>query len=239
MIYEQKFFIGMGDVGPGQLLTDKAVLEMMSDTANAHGKSIGQYSGIRDEIHMAWVVLNWRLQVLMRLRVCETAVCRTWSRGYNRAFATRDYSLLDEQGTLCARATSSWMLVDLNRRFPMRLTPELMDSYQSEPDRATFPDYAFPRYSRLPVEPEKRVTLPLMKCLFDCNGHVHNTAYMDLALEILPEEAVLCDEAEITYVHEMKPDERAVVGYARHEGKHVVTVQSAADGLLHAVISVW
>ena len=229
----------MEDVGEGQRLTNKAILEMMSDTANVHGKSIGQYSGIRDEIHMAWVVLNWRLEVVSRPAVCETVLCQTWSRGYNRAFATRDYQLLNAKEEVCARASSSWMVVDLNRRFPMRLTPELMDPYQSEPDRATFPDYIFPRYNRSPITPEKSLTLPIFKCMIDCNGHVHNTAYLDLASEILPDEALQLKNVEVTYVHEMKPDEQTAVGYALSEGKHVVTISGNETGALHSVISLW
>ena len=229
----------MSDVGEGQKLSNRAFLEIMSDTANMHGRSIGQYSGARDDLHMAWVIMGWKLEVLRRPAVCEIVTGRTWAREYNRAFAYRDFEVVDEAGNLCARATSSWMLIDLNRNFPARLTPENMDPYQPEFGRANFPGYTFPRPAAIAAEAVSRVAVPILKSMIDANGHVHNTAYLDLAEEGLPEgeSAMLSDSIEVLYVHELKRGQTARVEYAPSDGKKYVFIRDDGEGGLHAVIA--
>ena len=241
MIFEQKFLLRMQDMGDGQSMTNRSYLELLTDTANMHGKSIGQYSGIREQIHLCWVVLAWRLKVTSRPPVCETVTVNTWSQNYNRALAYRDYEVLDERGLSCAKATSSWMLIDLNRHFPARLTDELMARYQSEPDRANFPGYVFPRPNAISLAPQKTLTLPILKSMIDCNGHVHNTAYLDMADEIMPDglSVNLMNDIEVCYVHELKRGATALVEYAHDGDKHHVFIRDAADGSLHALIMMW
>ncbi len=102
MKYSINLFAGMQDVGAGDLLSDKAILEALTNTANTHAQSIGQ--GTADEFHdsLAWVVLNWKIKVYRRPKVCEYYKSTTWGRKYLRSYCWRDFEMRDSGGEVFA-----------------------------------------------------------------------------------------------------------------------------------------
>ncbi|MFS8640126.1 MAG: hypothetical protein LOD90_04825 [Symbiobacteriaceae bacterium] len=239
MIFAQRFVAGIRDVGQGDELTNKAILEALTDVSNLHALSVGQSSRDRSRSGLVWVVVNWKLQVLRRPRVCDAFVARTWAREYNRAHAYRDYDLLDDQGAVCALATSRWVALDARTGELVRLTPEIMDVYEPELDRVSFPDFTFSRGVPKGLPEERRAHVKVPRSTIDCNGHVHNAAYLDLAAEVLP--AGLWRKhfasVEISYRKEILPDETVLLLYGEADGTHYVQVKSADGAVLHAVIA--
>ena len=88
--------------------------------------------------------------------------------------------------------------------------------------------------------------------MIDCNNHVHNSSYLDLVTEALPEgvDQRLFDHLEIAYRHEIMPGSTVRLSYVPLDGEgsateeaasasaHFVTIESVPeDGeapLLHA-----
>ena len=46
--------------------------------------------------------------------------------------------MLDSNGQTVIIATSRWIYMDINKRRPVRITAEIMDRYESEPERRVF-----------------------------------------------------------------------------------------------------
>ena len=238
---EQKYFIGIQDVGEGFAITNKALLEALTNTSNVHAERIGQGAEEKAVSRLSWVVVNWRLQVLRRPKVCRTILCRTWAREFTRVLGYRDYEVVDENGETVAIATSVWTALDTERGVPVRLTPELTEAYEAEPERASFPGYRFPRlaHAELPVLAEASFTVT--RSMIDCNDHVHNPAYVDLANEVLPEDvdAGMFENMEISYKREVRRRETVTLQYSRDGERHIVTIRDPADGAIHAVVAFW
>ena len=241
MFAEQKFFIGVQDCGNGGLIKNRAFLENMSDTATVHGNLVGETIEALAQKQLAWVITHWKLQVLSRVKYTDTITVRTWSRKYNPAFADRDYSVFDAQGKMIAKATSVWMILNTRRNFPQRIGPELMDVYRSEPDEVSFPGFAFENVTQLKPDFVSTVPFTVPRSMIDYNRHVHNSAYLDIALEALPEELddTSFNNVEITYKRELKPGQRLSLRYGLIGDKHYVFIFSEDLSVLHTVIKLY
>jgi len=239
MIFEQRFLAGIRDVGERNEMTNKAILEFLNDVTNLHGLSVGQSTKDTGRTHLAWMVVNWKLRVIRRPAVCEPFVARTWAREYSKAHGLRDYELLDEHGEVCALATSRWVAVDTESGTLVRLTPEIMDRYAPEPERVNFPGFAFLRAAPQGLPEARRAQVKIARCMIDVNGHVHNTAYLDLAAEVMPEGLWRrhFGDLEISYRKEILPDQTVLLLYGETGGTHYVQVKSADGAVLHAVIA--
>ena len=74
----------------------------------------------------------------------------------------------------------------------------------------------------LPAESfEHEVQFPLRRSDMDYNGHVHNTAYLDFALDVLPKEAARSAEISgirIAYKHPLRLGDRAKIRFCGKNG---------------------
>ena len=178
--------------------------------------------------------------MLRRSGACQWITVRTWAQDYNRLKAVRNYEVLDENGEIMAYASSVWTAIDPVDGTILRLTPELMDGYQGEPDQVLFPDVKYAKNMPADLEILRSVKRQVFRSMIDCNHHVHNTAYLDLAREALPEEEdrVSFDNLEITYRREIKPEEELDIRCGTADGIWYVGIYSA-DDQLHAVLKMY
>lgn len=239
MICEQVFFAGLQDVGEGNELSNKAILEAMTDVSNLHGVYAGQSTKDKDRSHLKWMVANWKLQVIGRPKVCETFTVRTWAQKYSRAHALREYEVLDKNGMVCALATSKWIATGTEKGTLVRLTPEIMAPYDPEPEHVNFPGFTFMRVGQKHFPEERRASVKVSRYMIDCNGHVHNPVYLDLAAEVLPEKIWRkhFNGLEISYEKEILPDQKILLLYGEADGTHYVQLKSEDGAVLHAVIA--
>lgn len=237
MQVEQQFFVGVQDVDANNAITDKALLEALTNVAYLHAAKIGQATHQHSDHSLVWVVLNWKLEVYQRPKVCETFLARTWGQKYSRMYANRDFEVLREDGTLAALVTSRWVAVDQTTGTMYKCDEDLMTPYEPEPDKINFPEFKF-RKLKAPGEPLRSMQFKTTPSMIDINNHVHNPAYLEYARAILPEELVhnTYDSLEVEYRAEVKPDEVVTIEYREVEGKHIVSVLDS-EGHTHATIA--
>ncbi|MBQ6293895.1 MAG: hypothetical protein IJK77_08510 [Lachnospiraceae bacterium] len=237
MQLRHEFTVWMEDVRTGLQMTDKALLELFGDMAMLHGMRIGQGINTRHIHHLVWLTLNWKMKITRRPRAGETVTAVTWARDYARVQASRDYMIFDSEGNELVRATSNWVMLDERTMTILRLTPEYMDPYEQEADHAVFPGEGFRRPPKEGPEVLRQIDYPILKAMIDENGHVHNTCYLDMVREVLPEETdpESFTFLEAAYKKEVKPDlGRVTVTYGRSEEGCIVRVLDPEDGSLHA-----
>ena len=236
MQVKQDFLVRLEDTGAGFQLSNKGFLTMLTNLACIHGTRIGQGLMDREKCHLSWMVVGWRLQVDHRPLLCETVRGTTWASGYGRLQTTRDFVLQDEQGR-AAKATSAWLVLDEHNTRVLRMTPEIVEPYGPETDRQTFPGYTFPRESP-PFTPERTALVQVTRAMIDCNDHVHNTAYMDLFAEALPEDEDMDRYHDLTLVYrrEIRPGQRIKAVYGRAAEERIVVLNEEDTDLVHAFL---
>ena len=229
MQVQQDFLVRLEDTGRGFMLSNKGFVTMLTNLACLHGNRIGQGLMDRERCHLSWMVVGWRLVVDHRPLLSETVRGLTWASGCGRLQTTRDFLLYDEQGSMAAKATSSWLVLDEHNTRVLRMTPDIVDPYGPEPDKLTFPGFAFPREAPA-FEPERTVSLRVTRSMLDCNDHVHNVAYLDLFTETLPEDEDMEHYTDLTLVYrrEIRIGQQ-ITGLCGRAGKDRVMVLKAAD----------
>ncbi|MBQ6631043.1 MAG: oleoyl-ACP hydrolase [Romboutsia sp.] len=225
MIYSSNYKIGLEDIGINNEATNKSLLKIMQDIAGLHSASVGY--GVLDieTKKKAWMILDWKMKVLKRPKYNDEVHAQTWSRKAERLYAYRDFKLKDKYGNILAIGTSRWILVDTDRRRPVRLTPDITDLYESEIDKSVFAeemedikseDYLFKK------------DYAIQRRDIDINEHMHNLNYLDMAYEVLPEDVYknkVFDNIRIIYKKEIVYGQRVECYYNVQGDNHIITAK--------------
>jgi len=130
-----------------------------------------------------WVLSRFHIEFLRYPHWGESVEIKTWPSAKLPLFALRDFEATDEHG-IAARATSSWLIIDLATKRPVR-TSEHLENFPQFMRRAVEDDFAsLPVLSRVDIRKE----FPVFFFVLDLNRHVTATAYVHRALESVPED---------------------------------------------------
>lgn len=235
-IFEHNFDFSIRDIDKNVELTNKAILGFLEDIGGYHSNIAGY--GLKDieKTKISWVLLHWKLKILKKIKYGDYINVKTWSRGSVRACCFRDFEVYNEQGELCAIATSKWTLIHLEKGL-MRLTDDVIGKYESE-EKCVFDSFNFDKLK----EPETYSSVfeyTIQRRDIDINNHMHNLCYLDLAYEALPKEVYensSFDNVEIMYKSSALLGETVKCYYSFDDNSHYITIKSADDNTLHAII---
>ena len=237
MIYSSNYKIGLDDIGVNNEISNKAILKIMEDVSGFHSASIGYGLFEIETKKRAWMILDWKMKVIKRPKYMDDIKAETWSRKVERLYAYRDFQLKDKDGNIIAIATSRWIFVDTDRRRPVRLTSDISDLYESEPDKCVFEEE---------IEDVKCENYLFEKDYYiqrrdiDMNEHMHNLNYLDMAYEILPEDIYknkVFDNVRIVYKKEIVYGEKVECYYSQENDRHIVTAKS--NDKINAIIELY
>ncbi len=238
MVFEKKFMVGVSDVDFDNRITNRAIIEKCSDTATLHTDTVEKAPGGEPLKTLGWVVLHWKIDVYSRPSVCEDVTARTWSVYGTKLMAHRDCDMLDSSGKVCARLSSVWAALDKRTGMPVRLKEEYLAPFLSEPGRRNFPDWV-PDKGIVPDLPAvKTAEVGIMRYMIDVHRHVHNSFYVDIANEALPDGVTQNDYAslEIVFKKEIRPGSRVKVSFIPSPGADYAVIDSPDGGVRHAVL---
>ena len=237
MKLEQKFFIGAFDVDVEKKVTNKALLEILSDMSMLHGAVAG-HTKTDGKSDISWVVLGWRMKVYRRPSMFSTLRAVTWARDYTKVRAGRDYIIYDEDDNIVVKATAEWVALDVQTGRFLRITPELMEVFDPEPENINFPEYKFPSMRRFATEVQISSEMEIDRMMFDYNGHVHNCVYLNLAEQILPDEQYRhrFKEVVILYKLEITTQDKVLLEYSVEGDDCMVAIRQKSDNKLHALV---
>lgn len=180
MFYEASFRIGAGDAGLGLQCRPSGVLSILQEGATQAACGL-HASGpeMREKYNALWMVTRMWYRLDRPLMWGDQVTLRTWHRGGRGAVMYRDFDLFLD-GKSAGEAVSLWVLVDAGSRKLMRLSDveefsgtdggglckEKKLSNLHLPEGMTFREERKFHYSDI-----------------DCNGHVNNVRYADLAAD--------------------------------------------------------
>ena len=239
-IYKCKSRIGLEDVGYSNKITNKAIIKILENAGGMHSESLNLGLNSIEITGFSWILLGWKVKVIVRPRYNEELTVNTWGRETNRAFTYRDYELYDESGNLCIIATSKWAIVDIKNGHLAEITPELIEPYKCEEKKVFNSDYSFKL--KEPETIDREIRYKVQRRDIDINKHVHNLYYLDFAYEALPEEIYEnCEfnNIEIMYKRQTKLNDEIKCLYTKDGKQNIVTIKSIDDNLLHAIIKLY
>ena len=217
MLFENDFKIRMRDVGDGNKISNAGIMSIMEETATLHSYNLGFAVNECMRDNLSWIILDWDIRIFSRAGYNESVKSYTWTRKYDKLTAYRDFKITDNEGNIIAIATSRWLLMDILRRRPCRLTEDITKRYECEAGKIAVADdiekIILPQdidftdcndkgndktcgkmsetndNSKLLKAKYDIIKIPyrVLKRDIDFNGHVHNLVYLDMALEALPD----------------------------------------------------
>ena len=184
-VWTESFRVRSYEADPGGRASIQTICNYLQEAASNHASDLGVSIEHLSEQNWIWMMARLRVEVERYPEWRDEVTVETWPSGADRLYATRDFLLWGPQGEPLARATSAWLLVDAERRRPIRL-PELITSID-RPDRERaledLPD-------KLPDPPEDAVktNVHVRYSDLDLIGHVNNVLYGEWSVETVPQE---------------------------------------------------
>ena len=190
-VWTESFRVRSYDVTPGGTASVLALADYFQEAAGRHADALGvSMQEFLDE-GKAWVLAHLHLQLERRPRWNDTVEIETWPSGLDRLFARREFVFRDETGTQLAQGTSAWLVIDVERRRPLRPPSVLHDI--DTPDRPRPVDADLDDLPA-PDRVDRTRDFTVRYHDLDLNRHVNNVRYLEWALETLPAEVL--DEYE-------------------------------------------
>ena len=113
MVYSENYKIGVSHINKNTEVKDMGILALFEETSASHVASIGFGLDTDEGKRFAWMLLDWKVEILKRPKYRDIVNVKTWSRKIQRIYAYRDYEMYSAEGEILARATSKWVLFDL------------------------------------------------------------------------------------------------------------------------------
>lgn len=237
MFVEHNFFIGARDINSLKELTNTALLSYLEDIACIHSDMVGYGLSDIEKSKKTWILLSWKVKVLQRPKFSDNLKVKTWSRLIDKFYAYRDFEIYDMEGNIIAIATSKWIFIDIESGKIIKISEEVASAYSQE-NKSVFEESDLEKLK----EPNNFITkidYKITKNMIDINKHLHNTYYMDLAKEVLPDDISFSNETnkfEIMYKHEIKLGEIVKIMYSKIDNTYFVVIKNEEESKVHAII---
>lgn len=239
-IFEYNTRVDISKVSGNGFITNKGMLSLLENVACMHSDQAG-YGLLEIPItHLSWVQLNWRVSILRRLSYGENVTIKTWARNTSRVTTLRDFEVFDDKGKIVCLATTKWTLTNIDTQSITKITDDVINKYCPE-ERTVFPDFEFKKLE-IPTEFSNEYVYTTQRRDIDVNKHMHNLNYLDLAYEALPDNVYENNDfkdVEIMYKTAIRIGDTSKCLYSFENGKHIVTIKSMDEKVLHCIINLW
>ena len=202
LVMERDYRLRWMDFDKYGRMQPSAILDLCQDMATLHANELGIGHDRMVERGVFWAVIHAKYEVLKEPEHHQVVTVRTWPHTLSRFSFIRDYHLLDEQGELLVKATTEWVVMDIEtRKFA-----SVKDHYAGPTDFCE--DRAFEKKPRkiCGFEEGNRpvCTIEPQFSDLDLNGHVNNARYANYVVNALnPTGEGFIKTLQIDYRHEV------------------------------------
>jgi len=240
-IFTYNYRIKYSDIGTDNKITLKAFVDILQEAAISHSDQAGY--GVNDihNTHLAWLLLNWKVEIKKYPILNDNITVKTWPRIFDKLYSYRDFEVYDENNTLIAVASSKWFAIDTENKKIRKLTPQITEAYGGTIEKQVF-EPAFDEKFQVPEEQKLNFNYTIQRRDLDTNNHVNNLHYIDFALETLEEDIFnnnCFTNLEIVYKKEIKLKETINCYYSFKDNKHIVTIKNKDNSIIHAIIKLF
>lgn len=230
-MYEKDFIIEYVDVGSDNKLSNYGFFKYLQEMGCIHADICGY--GLKDTpiTRLAWILLNWKLNIFYRPSWNSKLHIKTWPSYIDSLSCFRDFEITDERGNKVAIATSKWVLVNIDTGHISKITPDIMKEFS--PTRSSLCEEI--EKLKEPLTFEKTFKYTILKRDIDTNKHVNNLSYITLASEVLPDN-VNFTKIDVMYKKQCFLNDTIVFKLHQEDDECTVCVKSLDDSVLHAIV---
>ena len=194
MVFSRDYLVHYYEADAMRRLTLPSLVQYFEDIAILHSASRGMDLEFFKEHHCGWMLLKWNIEVERLPLFGEMVSVATEVHSMKSFLADRVFRMTSGNGDLLATARSNWLLVDTDRRRPMRIPAEQYGQFGlapgAEADFAAI-DEVPPLGTDLSGDEIMKSVVRTYNSDIDTNGHVNNVRYIDWSLDSLPGDFLL------------------------------------------------
>lgn len=236
MIVSKDFYVGFRMIDEALKMKSGDILNLFVDIAGVHSEKAGDGFGKSDS---RWILIGYKVKVFDKPSYGEDVTFTTWSRDYSPALATREFEVRDSSGKLLIVALANFVKYNIKTHKLEKIRNELMNAYESEPERSNFGGVRLGRFVE-PDEYDGKDELVADWRWMDLNRHMNNSHYVDIAEHVLKKNYGI-DTAtfdfEVYYKREIPEDTKVCAYFKETEKFFVVAIKSADGKTLHGGVT--
>jgi acyl-ACP thioesterase len=181
-LWKEKFKITHSLVAPDGLASIHGLAYCMQESAINHAEAA--QAGYEDLIkaNQAWVLTRQMIKLFEIPELNQKITIETWANSRTDTMAIRDFNILDRGRQIMGISRTSWMVLDLQARRPVRLSHRIQDNIPLIPGRLV-QDLALEKIPVSEQEPEMDNTYLVVYSDLDMNHHVNNINYLKWVLD--------------------------------------------------------
>ncbi len=228
-IYERDFTVASYEVGASGYLKPVYLLRYLQEAAREHAARLGISVPELQKRNLTWYISRYHIVLHKVPRYEDGLHINTWLSFREKRFSLREFELFDAENKVMGAVTSSWVLMDLEKKRPV-MSSDYFPHVKFVPRRALEDPFdTIPKFEQGDRTLEFRVRMHDI----DINRHVNNTVYGEWGVESVPKEILLNfmpKELEISFRGEALYGDRVISSSkVIEEGEHPV--------LLHKIVS--
>jgi acyl-ACP thioesterase len=206
-ILQESFPLRFGAIDRSDRLTLASTFDLFQEVAISHAEHLGVGRDALAGKGQGWILSRIAVRMDRRPAFGETITVRSWPRGWEKLFALRDYDIRDASGAVLVRGRSNWLILDLERRRPLRPQAVMTELPLNEGiDALPFGAGSLVVRDNLTKAGERKA----LYSDIDYNGHVNNTRYIQWIQDAV--DGALLETADrmwldINYLSEVLPGE--------------------------------
>jgi medium-chain acyl-[acyl-carrier-protein] hydrolase len=177
-IWQETFPVRFGSIDRSDRLTLDAIFQFFQEAAICHAENLNV--GREDMLRTGqiWILSRMSVIVKRRPKYFENITVRSWPRGGEKLFAVRDYDIRDKDNIPVVCARSGWIVLDKEKRRPIRPQSVMENLPLNEGENALSPEdnaiAALEERSNLRKAADRQASYTDL----DFNGHVNNVRYI-------------------------------------------------------------
>ena len=235
-VLKLNYRVNLKEVSPNGYISNKGILMMFEDIACYHSDLVGCGYNDVETTHSVWILLNWKVKILNRVRYGDEVTVKTWTHSSNKLYSYRDFEMYDKDNKLIAIATSKWVLMSSETHNVIHIPDKLITIFSPE-ETEVFGDNKITKLTE-PSNSKLVYSFNVQRRDIDVNHHMNNLFYLDYAYEALPEEIYKKDfkQIEIMYKYSAKLGNKVNCFYAEENGSQYIVMKNEDYTTIYCIV---
>ncbi len=184
-IFKKNYIVETYNTSYFQTIKISDLFKYLQEVASQHSEAMK--IGFNDLIvnKGAWVLTKQYIEFKRLPKALEEFTIHTWSNKHNKIVANRNFLITDKDNVSIIKATSDWVVINLEKRRIIPLSRINLDYIQS---------YNYELFNnsleKICINADNLINELTKKVRFsdiDLNGHMNNTCYVDMVIDSLAE----------------------------------------------------
>ncbi|SCI95713.1 Acyl-ACP thioesterase [uncultured Clostridium sp.] len=182
-IFKKEYKINIFDVDSEHKCKFSSLVDFLWDVVISQSDYLGETKEGFVQNQCIWVLLKYDITIYEYPKFRDTITVDTKVLGSKKFYGYRQNTIRNSEGKVIGEVFSTAILIDFEKRRPMRISSTQSEIYGLNGELAEVP--TLDDLPKIQKEDYKK-DYPVRYSDIDSNGHVNNVKYMEMAVDTLP-----------------------------------------------------